>query len=82
MVLTESKKKIYQLVDSMDNEEQVELLYQFLVFSNRQKTGAFATLLSDEDTEELNQSFEESFDERNLLSNDDVKQKYALWFAK
>lgn len=72
------KKDIHLLIDQIENENLLQNFYTLLKESVSKKNDLW-NQLSLEEQEELLLSFEESFVESNLLSNDDVKKKYAKW---
>jgi len=80
MVVTEPRRKLQKLIDSVDNTETLNFYYQILVQISRKHK--LKSHLNNNDLNELHLSFNESFDNQNLIDHDDIKQKYAVWFAK
>ncbi|MFN5418347.1 MAG: hypothetical protein ACK5B9_14915 [Flavobacteriia bacterium] len=73
------KKDIHLLIDTIENENLLKIFYDLLVQNISKKKDSMWDKLSKSEQEELLLSFEESFIESNLLSNEDVKKKYAKW---
>ena len=80
MVIAQARKKLHQLIDSVDNTETLSLYYQILVQISQDNR--LPSYLNSNDLEELHLSYDESFDKSNLIDHNVIKQKYATWFAK
>lgn len=73
------RKDIHLLIDSIESENLLKNFYEVLKQSILKKQDNMWDKLSSKEQEELLLSFEESFIESNLLSNEEVKNKYAKW---
>ena len=75
------RSKFHQLIDKVENIDLLERFYQSFSSAVEQKKGAWQTL-SDVDKNHILESYDESFDENNLLNHEDVKAKYSKWLTK
>lgn len=73
------KKDIHLLIDTIENENLLKRFHDLLTQSFSNKKENLWDKLSLSEQEELLLSYEESFIESNLLSNEDVKKRYAKW---
>ena len=75
------RSKFHQLIDKVENIDLLERFYQSFNSAVEQKKGAWQTL-SDADKNHILESYDESFNENNLLNHEDVKVKYSKWLTK
>jgi hypothetical protein len=66
------KKDLHLLIDTIDNENLLKKFHNLLLQSFSSKKQSLWNKLSSSEQEELLLSFEESFVESNLISNDEV----------
>ncbi len=76
------KKNLHSLIDEINNDELLEIALQLLNSKNISKEGDLLNKLSEEEKIELFLSYEESFDEANLLDFDQLKQNHLKWGEK
>ncbi len=69
---TELKSNLHKIIDSIQNEELLQSLYDFLRERGSRGKGKLWNSLSDEQKAELYRAFEESEDVGNLLREDDL----------
>lgn len=78
MKTIELKNNIHNLIDSINNKNLLLNLYQIL--KNRtNKDGDLWKRLTIEEKEELISAFEESKDDYNLISNEEMEKKLKKW---
>ena len=81
MSTTAIKSNFHKLIDKIDNENLLRQFYQALLSSTK-KEGKLWDSLTKEEQEDLLLSYEESFDEKNLIQWNDVKEEYKKWPSK
>lgn len=67
MSTLELKTNIHNIVDSIQNEQLLRTVYDFLKLKDNEQTGKIWDSLSDDEKSEVLLSYEESEDENNLL---------------
>lgn len=72
------KEEFHQLIDSL-SEDNLESYYNLILQLNELQTGKLWSELTDEQKSELIAAYEESFNEKNLLSHEYVKQQHKRW---
>ena len=72
MGTVELKSNIHKIVDSIQNEQLLQTLYDFLKVRQNSQTGKLYDSLTEEQKQEVLLAFEESEDENNLLDRDKV----------
>lgn len=80
--LAEIKKDLHSLIDKVDNDELLEVVYQLLNSKASDKEGELLKDLTIEQKKELYQAYEESFNESNLINLENLKVKHLKWFEK
>lgn len=73
------KKDIHLLIDKIENESLLEHFYALLLQSIEKKKDVLWDQLSKVEQEQVLLSFDESFNEANLISHQEVRNKYAKW---
>lgn len=73
------KEKFHKLIDQIDDEKALEAYLNLILKLNRHESGKLYSMLTNKQKEELEISYQESFEESNLLSNETVKGKYSKW---
>lgn len=76
------KEKIHDLIDGLPENENLEAYYSLLFNFQQQIEGELITKLSKEQSIELELSYDESFDPKNLVSHDEFLKHNAKWFTK
>ena len=79
MSTVDIKKNFHDLIDRIDDENLLLNFYELVKKSTSGKKGNLWSNLTKEEQEELLLAFEESKDERNLISHNKVKQKNNKW---
>lgn len=67
MEALELKSNIHKIIDSIQNEQVLQSLYNFLKLKNNEKEGSIWTSLNEEQKQEVMLAYEESEDEENLV---------------
>jgi hypothetical protein len=73
------KKDIHLLIDKIENENLLEHFYALLLQSIEKKKDVLWDQLSKDEQEQVLLSFDESFNESNLISHQEARKKYAKW---
>jgi len=73
------KDDFHHLIDTIEDEQLLKDYYQLIQNMNNNSDGALWSALSEEQKEELLLSYDESFDEKNLLSHQQVKLQHEKW---
>jgi len=73
------KQQLHEMIEKIEDERLLEKFYTLLSSIHLKQTGKLYDSLSDEQKKELNLSYEESFDDENLLNHDDVKAEFSEW---
>ena len=81
MPSTAIKTNFHKLIDKIENENLLKKFYQALL-SSAKNEGTLWNSLTKEEQEDLLLSYEESFDEKHLISWNDVKEEYKKWPSK
>jgi hypothetical protein len=69
----------HHLIDSIDNDQLLLKFYELMKNRTSTKDGNIWTRLTKEEQEELLAAFEESKDQENLISQDDMMKKHKKW---
>ncbi len=72
MKTAELKSNIQKLVDSIQNEQILLTLYEFLKSAEKNKPGKLWESLTSEQKEEILLAYKESEDENNLTDKDEI----------
>lgn len=78
MKLAALKSEFHDLIDRADNPEIIEQFYAAMSQSLK-ADGAIWNSLSPEQQQGVLDAYEESEDESNLISFEEIKAKYANW---
>ena len=76
------KDNLHSLIDKIDNDELLEMVYQLLNSRNKNTEGELIRGLSEKQKKELYESYDESHDESNLIDLDKLRAKHSKWFEK
>ena len=71
----ELKSNLHKIVDKIDNEQLLQTIYDFLKLSENSQEGQIWKSLTEEQKKEVYLSYQESEDDKNLVSWDDVRKK-------
>lgn len=75
MGTVELKTNIHKIVDSIQNEQLLQTLYDFLKTRENSQTGQLWNSLTEEQKKEVLLAYEESEDENNLIDGNSVFKK-------
>lgn len=75
MSTIELKSNLHKIVDKIDNEQLLRTIYDFLKLSEGSQEGQIWKSLTEEQKKEVYLSFQESEEDKNLVSWDDVLKK-------
>jgi len=73
------KEKLHKIIDEIKDEKKLEGFYRLISSLEKLQIGKLYDSLTDEQKNELNLSYDESFDEKNLLNHEEVKSEYSKW---
>ena len=71
----ELKSNLHKIVDKIDNEQLLQTIYDFLKLSENSQEGQIWKSLTEEQKKEVYLSYQESEDDKNLVSWDKVHKK-------
>lgn len=74
MSLTEIKNNFHSLIDKVEDSET--LMYFYKVFSDSLNN---KWEISDKERKQIMEAYEESEDEKNLIDDQLVREKYNMW---
>lgn len=74
------KDQLFKLINKSENEYLLKIVYEIL--SKDETSGDHPIYLTDDQEKELLQSYEESFDESNLIDVEELKNKNSKWLEK
>ena len=72
----ELKSDLHKILDTIENEELLRTVYDFLKQGQTAVEGQIWNALTEEQKKEVYLSYEESQDEKNLIKWDDIKKKF------
>ena len=75
MSTLELKSNLHKIVDKIDNEQLLQTIYDFLKLSENSLEGQIWKSLTEEQKKEVYLSYQESEDDKNLVSWDKVHKK-------
>ncbi|MCF8231972.1 MAG: hypothetical protein K9J27_07265 [Bacteroidales bacterium] len=79
MESSELKNRIHHLVDNIENPGLLNRLYEILKNTQQMEEGELWSRLTYEEQKELLKAFDESEDQDNLISHDEMKAKHGKW---
>jgi hypothetical protein len=82
MSIVELKKRCQSLIEDIDDKKFLEDFYETFKFFKENKDIDFWDELTDEHKKELEESWAESEDEKNLISHEDVMRESKKWLKK
>lgn len=71
----EMKSDLHKILDKIENEQLLRTIYDFLKQGENTEEGQIWETLTEEQKKEVYLSYEESNNERNLISWEDLKKK-------
>jgi len=72
----ELKSDLHKILDGIEDEQLLRTVYDFLKQRENAEVGQIWKTLTDEQKKEVYASYEESKDDNNLTSWEDIKKKY------
>ncbi|MBA4056168.1 MAG: hypothetical protein C0490_15745 [Marivirga sp.] len=72
----ELKSDLRKILDGIEDEQLLRTVYDFLKQRENNEVGQIWKTLTDEQKKEVYASYEESKDDNNLTSWEDIKKKY------
>lgn len=78
----EIKNHLHQLIDKINNNDLLEMVYELLNSKTVEKEHELIDKLTIQEKEELYKSYDESFDDSNLIDLDKIKDKHSRWGDK
>lgn len=73
------RSNFHALIDNFQNENVLSKFYEILSKSNESKDGELWSRLTVSEQEELINISKSAEDQNNLISNEEMKQKYKKW---
>jgi len=77
-----TRKEFHAFIDSISDENLVKRYFDLIKSIDQNASGKFWNELSAEEQEEVLKSFSESFDESNLVANEEVQSYFRKWLGK
>ena len=75
MSTIELKSNLHKIVDKIENEQLLRTIYDFLKLSENSQEGQIWKSLTEEQKKEVYLSYQESEDDKDLVSWDEVQKK-------
>lgn len=76
------KDDFHHLIDTIEDEQLLKNYYELIQNMNNNSGGKLWNRLSDDEKKELLIAYDESFDENNLLSHEQVKAQHSKWLKR
>lgn len=76
------KEDFHHLIDTIDDEQLLKDYYKLIQRLNTDQTGSLWNNLNETEKQELLSAYDESFDENNLISHEQVKQQHEKWLKQ
>ena len=73
------KDDFHHLIDTIEDEQLLKNYYQLIQTMNKNSDGTLWSALNEEEKKELLIAYDESFDEKNLLTHEQVKLQHEKW---
>jgi len=73
------KDDFHHLIDTIEDEQLLKSYFRLIQTMNSSSEGNLWNTLNEEQKKELLIAYDESFDERNLLSYEQVKSQHNKW---
>jgi len=82
MSITEVRTRFHALIDEVENPSLLQRFFEIMQTSAKSSGSDLWSTLSDSEQQEVFDSYEESQDEKNLVSNKAVMGKHKKWLKK
>lgn len=79
MTTLELKNNFHHLIDSIENENILQKFYELMLRKRSTKDGMLWGRLSKDEIDELLLVNEECENSKDLIPNENIKQKYSKW---
>ena len=76
------KDDLHSLIDKIDNDELLEMVYKILDSRNKESEGQLIQKLTADQKKELYEAYQDSEDESNLIDLEKLRAKHSKWFGK
>ena len=76
------KDDFHHLIDTIEDETILRAYYQLIQRLNNNQNGQLWNKLSSGQKQELMISYDESFDGKNLINHDEVKEQHTQWLKR
>lgn len=76
------KDNLHSLIDKIDNDVLLELVYELLDSKNSNTEGELIKSISEVQRKELYESYEDSQDDSNLIDLEQLRAKHSKWLEK
>ena len=73
------KNELHTLIDKINNNDLLEMVYQLLETKGSEKDGELLNKLTLEEKEELYKAYEESLEDTNIVELDQIKKDHSKW---
>ena len=73
------KEDFHHLIDTIEDEQLLTTYYHLVQQLTIGETGKIWNNLTDDQRKSIEESYEESFDEKNLISHEEVKKRHEKW---
>jgi hypothetical protein len=77
MEISKTKEQFHKLIDSVNNERLLESFFNLFNSQIRRTQGQLWESLTKEEQTELLSSYDESFEDSNLIAHDLVKKQFS-----
>jgi hypothetical protein len=74
-----TKEQFHQLIDAIEDEKMLKAYYELVKMLSGTDEGKLTRELSPAQQEDLLKSYEESFDEDQLVDHEEMKRQYKKW---
>jgi hypothetical protein len=74
-----TREDFHRLIDQIEDETVLKAYFKLIESLSLNQKGKLWSELTIEEREELILSYEESFNQENLLSHDEVKKQHSKW---
>ena len=82
MSITEVRTRFHALIDEVENPSLLQKFLEIMQESAKPSKANLWNTLSESEQQEVIDAYEESKDEKNLVSNETVMQKHKKWLKK
>jgi hypothetical protein len=78
----QTKEAFHKLIDAIEDKNMLDSYYHLIQQLNENQIGKLWCGLTTEQKSELILAYEESFDQKNLITNEEVKMQHEKWLEK